>query len=47
MDLSNENVIHIRKDNVEILQFKRLLKFQNITHAFALKPLNLKILRYY
>ena len=37
MDLSNENVIHIKKDGVEYLQFRRLLEYKdNITHAFTI-----------
>lgn len=37
MDLSNENVIHIKKDGVEYLQFRRLLEYKdNIAHAFTI-----------
>lgn len=37
MDLSNENVIHIKKDGVEYLQFKKLLEYkQYIKHAYSL-----------
>ena len=37
MDLSNENVIHVKKDGVEYLQFRRLLEYNNIiTHAYTL-----------
>ena len=37
MDLSNENVIHIKKDGVEYLQFRRLLEYNdNLTHAFTI-----------
>jgi len=37
MDLSNENVIHISKNGIEYLQFKRLLEYQNkINHAYSL-----------
>ena len=37
MDLSNENVIHIKKDNQEYLQFKRLLEYKDIiNHAYSL-----------
>jgi len=37
MDLSNENVIHIKKDDVEYLQFRKLLEYKdNITHAFTI-----------
>lgn len=36
MDLSNENVVHIKKENVEYLQFRKLLEYQDIiTHAFS------------
>ena len=36
MDLSNENMIHVKKDGIEYLQFKRLLKFKNLVHAYTL-----------
>lgn len=37
MDLSNENVIHIKKDGIEYLQFRRLLAYQDtINHAYSL-----------
>ena len=37
MDLSNESVIHIKKGNQEFLQFRRLLKYENIiTHCYSL-----------
>lgn len=39
-DLSNENVIHIKKDRLEYIQFRRLLEYQNIQHCFTLKPLD-------
>ena len=36
-DLSNENVIHIKKDDVQYLQFRKLLEYENIiTHAYSL-----------
>lgn len=36
MDLSNENVIHIEKEGVEYIQFRRLLEYNdNLTHAFT------------
>lgn len=39
-DLSNENIIHVKKDGVEYLQFKRLLQYEDkITHCFTLKDL--------
>lgn len=37
MDLSNENVIHIKKDGVEYLQFRKLLEYNDIiNHAYSL-----------
>ena len=37
MDLSNENVLHIKKDGVEYLQFKKLLDYQDtINHAYSI-----------
>lgn len=36
-DLSNENVIHIKKDNIEYLQFRKLLEHKDIIqHAYCL-----------
>lgn len=42
MNLSNENVIHIAKENIEFLKFKKLAEFENLVHAFSLKPLNFR-----
>lgn len=39
-DLSNDNIIHIKKDGIEYIQFKRLLEYKNVKHCFTLKPLN-------
>lgn len=37
MDLSNDNVIHVKKDGVEFLQFKKLLEYKDyINHAYSL-----------
>ncbi|MCI9063995.1 MAG: peptidoglycan editing factor PgeF [Clostridia bacterium] len=37
MDLSNENVIHIKKVDCEYLQFRKLLEYDNlIKHAYAI-----------
>ncbi len=37
MDLSNENVIHVKKDGIEYLQFKKLLEYEDdISHAYSL-----------
>lgn len=41
MDLSNENVIHVKKNGIEYLQFRKLLEYKDImTHCFTLKPLD-------
>ena len=43
MDLSNENIIHVKKGDVEYLQFKELLKYSDkLVHAYSLKPLKFK-----
>lgn len=43
MDLSNDNVIHVKKDGVEFIQFRELLKYRSkLVHAYTLKPINLK-----
>lgn len=35
-DLSNENIIHMKKDNIEFLQFKKLLEYSDIiNHAYS------------
>lgn len=37
MDLSNENVIHVKKQGVEYLQFRKLLEYKEIiNHAYSL-----------
>lgn len=36
MDLSNENVIHVKKDGIEYLQFRRLLPYKELTHAYCI-----------
>jgi len=37
MDLSNENVIHVRKNGIEYLQFRKLLEYSDdIVHAYTL-----------
>ena len=36
-DLSNKNVVHIIKDEIQYLQFRKLLEYDNIiTHAYSL-----------
>ena len=40
-DLSNENVIHIKNNGIEYIQFKRLLEYKKIlTHCFTLRDLD-------
>ena len=42
-DLSNKNIIHIKNNGVEYLQFKKLNEYSNIiTHCFTLKDLDFK-----
>ncbi len=37
MDLSNKNVVHIKNDNMEYIQFRKLLEYKDIlTHAFSI-----------
>lgn len=36
MDLSNENMTHVKSDEIEYLQFKRLLEFDNLVHCYTL-----------
>ena len=36
-DLTNENVIHVRKDGIEFLQFRKLLEYSDvINHAYSI-----------
>ena len=36
-DLSNENIIHVKKNGIEYLQFKKLLKYSDvINHAYGI-----------
>ena len=42
MDLSNDIVVHKRIGDIEILQFRKLLEFPNVKHAYALKNLNFR-----
>lgn len=40
-NLSNENIIHIKDNNIEYIQFKELLKYKNkIQHCYTLKGNN-------
>ena len=40
MNLSNKNIIHVINGEVEYLQFKKLLEYSEIKHAFGIKPLD-------
>lgn len=42
MDLSNENILHIKRNGFEYLQFKKLNEYPEIKHAYILKPLDLR-----
>ena len=36
-DLSNENVVHIKKNGIEYLQFRKLLEYSDIiNHAYSI-----------
>ena len=36
-DLSNENIIHVRKNGIEYIQFKKMLQYQDkVLHAYTL-----------
>ena len=40
-DLSNENIIHVKKNGIEYIQFRKLLEYEDVlTHCFTLKPLD-------
>lgn len=42
-DLSNENVVHVKKNGIQYLQFKRLLEYNDkLKHCFTLKNLNFR-----
>ena len=38
MDLSNQNVIHVKKNGEEFLQFRKLLEYKEVKHAYSLGP---------
>lgn len=37
VDLSNETMVHIRKNGIEFLQFRKLLEYPEIVHCYTLK----------
>lgn len=36
-DLSNENIIHVKKNEIEYIQFRKLLEYKDIIHCYTLK----------
>lgn len=40
MDLSNENIIHVKCKNIEYLQFRKLLEFENVVNCYTLSVNN-------
>ena len=36
MDLSNENILHIKKEGIQYLQFKKLLNYPEIKYAYVI-----------
>lgn len=43
MDLTNDVVIHVKKGDVQYLQFRRLLEFPKLQHAYIIKPLDFRM----
>lgn len=42
-DISNDNIIHVKKGDVEYIQFRKLLEYKDrLVHAYTLKPINLR-----
>ena len=42
-DLSNENIIHVKKDGIQYIQFKRLLEYKDkLCHCYTFKELYFK-----
>ena len=40
MNLSNENIVHVKNGDIEYLQFRELLKYSDrLVHCYSLKPL--------
>lgn len=43
-NLSNENIVHISKNGVEYLQFRKLLEYSDkIEHCYTIRPLDFRI----
>lgn len=45
MDLSNKNMVHIKKDGIEYLQFRKLLEFNNLINFYTLSKNNIDFTR--
>lgn len=45
MDLSNDTILHIKKDGVEYLQFRKLLEFKNLINCYTLSANNVDFRR--
>lgn len=43
MQYDNENIIHKIYDDIEILQFKKLLEFPNLVHGYTLRKHNINM----
>lgn len=43
IDLSNENVIHVKNKNVEYIQFRKLLEYKEIKHCYTLNANNFDV----
>lgn len=44
MDLSNKNMIHIKKGDIQYLQFRKLLEFDNIINCYTLSKNNVNFI---
>ncbi len=42
-DLSNENIIHVKKNDMEYIQFRRLLEYKNLVHCYTLSANNFDV----
>ena len=38
--IKNEEIVIIKSEDIQFIQFKRLLEFEELTHAFTIKPLD-------
>ncbi len=45
MDLSNKTMLHVKKDGVEYLQFRKLLEFNNLINCYTLSVNNVDFRR--